>query len=422
MERDRRGVGEKVEPLLEIHRPVVASAPRADGKDADELVVIGERHGGRADERRAGALGIARKEHGPLAGPRDTRRLVEERADDRVPRVLEGDGTPHFVSHVGAPTHRDLRGLRSRVRIPELRCIRLQQRDRLLAERLFDAVDVERRRKRAADFAQPVEEAVRVPFLLKEAGRRDRQRHLDAERLERTQHVGRKSLAARARHGAQDACGSAAVREGHGEKTHGSRELRDGRPGRQEGSAVRIRSDVGEQEVRSFRREVPEKGVRDLHGGGAPSPLDVRGLRARQLAGRDEPERADVEVELRAKLVDRARRDRGDVGQARQGRVEAAHERIALAVPALGIEEPCLVQGACRELRELLREPQLLRREGESSAARHREKAEHELSGVERQAHAEAARGIRAGLVLERGAMRRKAAAQELVRVERAPG
>jgi hypothetical protein len=40
---------------------------------------------------------------------------------------------------------------------------------------------------------------------------------------------------------------------------------------------------------------------------------------------------------------------------------------------------------------------------------------------VERQAHAEAARGIRARLVLERGAVRRKATAQELVRVERAP-
>src|SRR5664280_2316615 len=235
------------------------------------------------------------------------------------------------------------------------------------------------------------------------------------------QDLGRESLAARARHGGEDARGSAAVRERHGEKAQGSRELRDGRPGRQEGSAVRIRSDVGEQQVRSFCREVPEKGVRDLHGSGAPSPLDVGGLRARQLAGRDEPERADVEVELRAELVDRARRDRGDVGQARQGRVEAAHERIAFAVPALGIEEPRLVQGACRELRELLREPQLLRREGESSAARHREKAEHELPGVERQTHAEAARGIRARLVLERGAVRRKAAAQELVRVERAP-
>ena len=226
---------------------------------------------------------------------------------------------------------------------------------------------------------------------------------------------------ARARHAAQDARGSAAVRERHGEKTQRRRELRDGRPGRQERSAVRIRSDVGEQEVRFLRREVPEKGVRDLHGGGASSPLDVGGLRARQLAGRNEPERADVEVELGPELVDRARRDRGDVGQARQGRVEAAHERIALAVAALGIEEPRLVEGACRELRELLREPQLLRREGETAAARHREKAEHELAGVERQAHAEAARGIRARLVLERGAVRREAAAQELVRVERAP-
>ena len=217
----------------------------------------------------AGTLGIAREERGPLAGPGDTGRLVEERADDRVPRVLEGDGTPHFVAHVGAPARRDLRGLRSRVRIPELRGIGLQQRDGLLAERLLDAVDVERRRERAADFAQPVEETVRLPFLLKEAGRRDRERHLDAERLERTQHFGRESLAARARHGAQDARGSAAVREGHGEKAQGSRELRDGRPGRQEGGAVRIRSDVGEQEVRLLRREVPEKGVRDLHGGGA---------------------------------------------------------------------------------------------------------------------------------------------------------
>ncbi len=173
--------------------------------------------------------------------------------------------------------------------------------------------------------------------------------------------------------------------------------------------------------MRSLRREVPEKDVRDLHGGRAPSPLDVSGLRARQLAGRDEPERADVEVELGPELLDGARRDRGDVGQARQCRVEAADEGVALAVPALGVEEPRLVEGACRELRELLREPQLLRREGESSAARHREKAEHELSGVERQAHAEASRGFRARLILERGAVRREAAAQELVRVERTP-
>jgi hypothetical protein len=100
--------------------------------------------------------------------------------------------------------------------------------------------------------------------------------------------------------------------------------------------------------------------------------------------------------------------------------VEAAHERLALAVPALGVEEPRLVEGSRRELRELLREPQLLRREGESAAPRHREEAEHEIARVERQAHAAAARRIRAGLVLEGGAVRREGAAEQLVRVERA--
>ena len=177
---------------------------------------------------------------------------------------------------------------------------------------------------------------------------------------------------------------------------------------------MRVLSDVGEQEMGGLRREVADERVRDLHRRGVSATFDGGDLRARQLAGRDEPERADVEVELRAKLVDGARAAIvGDVGQARQGRVEAAHERIALAVPALGIEESRLVEGACRELRELLGEPQLLRREGESAAARHREKAEHEVSGVERQAHAEAARGIRAGLVLERGAVRREGAAEQ---------
>ena len=100
--------------------------------------------------------------------------------------------------------------------------------------------------------------------------------------------------------------------------------------------------------------------------------------------------------------------------------MEAADERVALVVPALGVEEPGLVECARRELRELLREPQLLRREGEPSAPRHREEAEHEISRMKGQAHAAAARRIRTPLVLEGGAVRGEGAAEQLVRVERA--
>src|ERR1035437_3496485 len=101
--------------------------------------------------------------------------------------MLEGDGASHLVAHVGAPARRDLRGLRGGVGVPELRRVRFEQRDGLFAQRLLDAVDVEGRGERAADFAEPVEEAVRLALLLKEAGRGDGQGDLDAERLEGAQ-------------------------------------------------------------------------------------------------------------------------------------------------------------------------------------------------------------------------------------------
>src|ERR1039458_3906972 len=112
VERDGRGVREEIETFLEVHRPFLVAAPRAHGEDADELAVVREGHGSRADERGAGSPRVAREERGALGGPGDGERLVEERADDRVARLFEGDGAPHLVAHVGAPTGSDPRGLR----------------------------------------------------------------------------------------------------------------------------------------------------------------------------------------------------------------------------------------------------------------------------------------------------------------------
>src|SRR5664280_1522608 len=246
-----------------------------------------------------------------VAGTGDRERLVEERADDRVPGVLEGDGASHLVAHVGAPARRDLRGLRGGVGVPELRRVRFEQRDGLFAQRLLDTVDVEGRGERAADFAEPVEEAVRLALLLKEAGRGDGQGDLDAERFEGVQVLRGEGARARARDCAKNARGGAAVHEGHREKPERRREFRDGRARRQERGAVRVHSDVGEQEMGGLRREVADERVRDLHRRGVSAAFDEGDLGARQLARGEEPEDADVEVELRAQLVDGAGRDRG---------------------------------------------------------------------------------------------------------------
>ena len=88
------------------------------------------------------------------------RRLLEEGADDGVPRLVAETDRRARVAHVGAPAGRDLERLRVGVGVPELRGVGLEERDGLLAEGLLDAVDVERRRERAADLAQAVEEAV----------------------------------------------------------------------------------------------------------------------------------------------------------------------------------------------------------------------------------------------------------------------
>ena len=98
-----------------------------------------------------------------------------------------------------------------------------------------------------------------------------------------------------------------------------------------------------------------------------------------------------------------------DVREARERRVQAADERDALVVAALAVEEAGLLERARRELRELLREAQLLRREGEAAAARHREEAEDVRRPRGAAAHMRRRRDrLRAGLVLERGAVRRR--------------
>src|SRR5450759_3568713 len=83
VERDGRGVREEIETLLEVPLPFLVAAPRAHGEHADDLVMVRERHGSRADERSPGSPRAARKERRALGGPGDGERLVDERADDR---------------------------------------------------------------------------------------------------------------------------------------------------------------------------------------------------------------------------------------------------------------------------------------------------------------------------------------------------
>src|SRR5450759_4062805 len=104
VERDGRGVREEIETLLEVSLPLLVAAPRAHGEDADDLVMVREGHGSRADERGAGSPRAAGEERRALGGPCDGERLVDERADDRMALLFERDGEPHPVAHVGAPT------------------------------------------------------------------------------------------------------------------------------------------------------------------------------------------------------------------------------------------------------------------------------------------------------------------------------
>ena len=420
VERDGRGVREQLEALLEVDRPVVDAPSRRDGEHADELVVVRERHGGGANERRRPSARVPREERRAFGGARDRERLVEERPHDRVGGVVERHGARELVADVGAPARADLHGLGRRVPVPELGRVGLQEGDGLLAERLLDPFDVERRRERAADLAQAVEEPVRLALLLEEAHGGDGKRDFDAERLERRKQVERQALGARAGDGAQHADGRPAERERHGEEPERLGQRRHGRPGREQRLAVLVGGGVAVEGVRTLGREVGEErfGDRELR---RPARLHVHGLGAGQVARGGEPDGADVEVELRAELGHRPAQDRLDLGEARERGVQASDEGDAVVVAALAVEETRLLERAGRELRELLRQAELLRREREPAAARHREEAEDVRACVERDGHAPPPHGLRAGLVLERRAVGREAAREELVRGDRRP-
>ena len=136
---------------------------------------------------------------------------------------------------------------------------------------------------------------------------------------------------------------------------------------------MRVLSDVGEQEMGGLRREVADERVRDLHRRGVSAALDEGDLRARQLARGEEPEDADVEVELLAQLVHGLRRDRERRPSNLDRAVEAAHESVTLrCAGALLHRRRSLLRRPPRASRAPAR-AEALRREGEPPRARHRE-------------------------------------------------
>ena len=103
--------------------------------------------------------------------------------------------------------------------------------------------------------------------------------------------------------------------------------------------------------------------------------------------------------------------------------MEAPDEGVPLVRLALGVEEARLLERAGGELRELLREAQLLRRQDEAAAPRHRQEAEDDVARVERQGHAAAPRRASAvpGSSSKAGPCAERQRSEELVGVERAP-